>query len=574
MISLRQGALVLLLAAASATMAQPQNLNSLPITCKGERITRIDIDPSPPFRVTGNTIWRKAGRWAAKQHMTTRESVIRRYLALQLGDRCTEVRRAESERILRVQPFIADANVLAYSDGNGGVTLSVTTVDEVSVMFGVGLGGSGRIFHSLLLGEDNLMGSAVHVDGSWRKGETFRDTYAGRFVDYQFLGRPYQFLIQGGRRELGGDWATELSHPFLTDLQKISWRTTAGNLDNYYYFRRPNADAAAIHLARSYSDVGGVVRIGPPLGRVALVGGSFSFEDEDPGSQPVIITDSIRPDTSQALTNRYPKHQTARINGLWGLRDVHFVRVSGFDAVEGTEDLRTGYQVATLIGKGVTFLRGKEADWFGSMDFYAGRATTITYAAIDVTGEGRRGEEGKWDGILAHGRAAFYAKPLNRHTFITDLAYSGGWLQRIPFQLTLADPDGGIRGFRKTDEGGARRVVARMEDRYLIGRYREFASVAVGGFAEAGEIWAGDSPFGVNTGIASSLGISIFAASPPQSRRTARVDIAFPVKGNPGGRGWEVRFTVTDLTRTFRVEPRDVLNNRERSVPTSVFTWP
>ena len=564
----------MLLAAASATTAQPQNLNSLPVACKGERITRIDIDPSPPFRITGNTVWRKTGRWIAKQHATTRESVIRRYLALQLGDRCTEVRRAESERILRVQPFIADANVVAYSDGNGGVTLSVTTVDEVSLILGVGIGGSGRVFHSLLLGEDNLAGSAVHLDGSWRKSENFRDTYAGRFVDYQFLGRPYQLLVQGGRRELGSDWATELSHPFLTDLQKISWRTTAGNIDNYFYFRRPDADAAAIHLARSYSDVGGVIRIGPPLGRVALIGGSFSFEDEDPGQEPVIITDVITPDTSTALINRYTQHQTARINGLGGLRDIHFVRQSGFNALEGTEDLRTGYQLATLIGKGVTFLRGKEADWFGSTDLYAGTATSISYAAIDISGEGRRGEEGKWDGILAHGRGALYLKPFNRHTIISDVAFSGGWLQRIPFQLTFADPDGGLRGFRKTQEGGARRLVARAEDRYLVGRYRQFASVAVAGFAEAGRIWAGDAPFGVNTGTAAVLGVSLLAASPPQSRRTARVDFAFPVKGRPGGRGYEIRFTVSDLTRMFRIEPRDILNNREKSVPASVFNWP
>ncbi|HEV7389104.1 MAG TPA: hypothetical protein VGN73_10870 [Gemmatimonadaceae bacterium] len=574
MISLRQGTLALLLAAASATTAQPQNLNSLPVACKGEPITRIDIDPSPPFRVSGNSLWQRAGRFVAKQHTTTRESVIRRYLALQLGDRCTEVRRVESERILRAQPFIADANVVAYSDGNGGITLGVTTVDEVSLILGVGLGGSGRIFHSLVVGEDNLMGSAIHADAAWRKSQNFRDTYAGRFVDYQFLGRPYQMLVQGGRRELGSDWATEVSHPFLTDLQRISWRTTAGNLDNYFYFRRPDADAAAIHLARSYSDVGGVVRIGPPLGRVALVGGSLSFEDEDPGTQPVIITDVITPDTSTALINRFTQHQTARINGLWGLRDIHFVRESGFDALEGAQDLRTGYQVATLIGKGVTFLRGKETDWFGSTDLYVGTATSLSYAAIDISGEARRGEEGKWDGMLAHGRAAIYLKPFNRHTIISDLAYSGGWRQRIPFQLTLGDADGGLRGFRKSDEGGARRFVARAEDRYLIGRYKQFSSIAVAGFAEAGQIWAGDAPFGVNTGTAAVLGVSLLAASPPQSRRTARLDFAFPVKGRPGGRGYEVRFTVSDLTRMFRLEPRDVLNNREKSVPTSVFNWP
>ena len=136
MISLRQGTLALLFAAASATVAEPQNLNSLPVTCKGERITQIDIDPNPPFRVTGDNILQRAGRFAAKQHMTTREPVIRRYLALQLGDRCTELRRTETERILRSQPFIADASVLAYPDGNGGVTLLVTTVDEVSLIVG------------------------------------------------------------------------------------------------------------------------------------------------------------------------------------------------------------------------------------------------------------------------------------------------------------------------------------------------------------------------------------------------------------------------------------------------------
>src|SRR5882757_9901176 len=106
--------LALLFAAASATTAQPQSLNGPPVACKGERISRIDIDANPPFRITGNSMWQRAGRFAARQHVTTKESVIRRYLALQLGDSCTEVRRAESERILRAEPFIADASVLAY----------------------------------------------------------------------------------------------------------------------------------------------------------------------------------------------------------------------------------------------------------------------------------------------------------------------------------------------------------------------------------------------------------------------------------------------------------------------------
>ena len=574
MIPLRQGTWTLLFAAASATVAESQNLNSLPVACKGERISRIDIDPNPPFRVTGDNILQKVGRFAAKQHMTTRETVIRRFLALQLGDQCTELRRSETERILRSQPFIADASVLAFPDGRGGVTLLVTTVDEVSIIVGAGLGGSNGPVHALQLGEDNLMGAAIHVDGQWKKGERFRDIYAGRFIDYQFLGRPYQLTAEGGRRELGSDWRTELSHPFVTDLQRLSWRTTAGNQNGYFYFRRPGAISSALRLDRSYSDIGGVVRIGPPLGRLALVGGSLSFEDEDPAQVPVTITDlGVLPDTSTALINRYSKHQTARINGLWGVRNVHFLRVTGFDALEGTQDLRTGVQVATLLGKGVTWLRGKERDWFASTDLYAGMASPISYTALEIAGEGRRDAAGNYDGLLAHGRGALYLKPFNRQTLISDLTFSGGWKQRIPFQLSFADRDGGLRGFRSSDVGGGKRLVARVEDRYLIGRYKQFASVAVAAWADAGKIWAGDTPFGQTTPLSGSVGFSLLAASPPQSRRTARVDFAFPVRG-PHGHGWEVRFLADDFTRVFRNEPRDIFYNRERSVPSSVFNWP
>jgi hypothetical protein len=116
-------------------------------------------------------------------------------------------------------------------------------------------------------------------------------------------------------------------------------------------------------------------------------------------------------------------------------------------------------------------------------------------------------------------------------------------------------------------------LVARVEDRYLIGRYKQLASIAVAGFGEAGKIWAGDSPFGVNTPVYISTGFSLLAASPPQSRRTIRADFAFPVRGERK-RSVEIRMTVVDFTRSFRVEPRDINNSRERSVPASVFSWP
>ena len=511
---------------------------------------------------------------AASQHVTTKAAVIRRFLALQVGDRCTELRRTESERILRAQPFLADATVLAFPDGGGGVILGITTVDEVSLIVGVGVTSKSPFLHRLKLGEANLFGDALYAAGEWKKGAQFRDIWSGRFADYQFLGRPYQMNVQGGRRELGSDWDAELSHPFLTDLQRLSWRTTAGNSSGYYYFRRPDAQSVGLLVDRSYSDIGGIIRVGPPLGRLALIGGSLSFEDEVPGTQPILVTEAgLVNDTSTALIGRYRTHKIARVNGLWGLRNVRFLRVSGFDALEGAQDVRTGAQIATLVGKGVTFLRGEENDWFASTAMFVGAGTGRSYAALDISGEGRRGEDGVWDGILAHGRGALYMKPADRHTIVTDLTWSGGWRQRIPFQLTFADREGGLRGFRKSDVGGARRLVARAEDRILVRRYKDAVSFGMAGFVEAGKLWAGDSPFGVDTPLSATLGFSVLGAAPPQSRRMWRLDFAFPVKGESRGR-LEVRVTSLDLTRTFRVEPRDIYNSRERSVPSNVFNWP
>jgi hypothetical protein len=234
--------LALVLAAASATKGQSQIVNTLPVTCKGERISRIDIDASPPFHITGNNIWQRAGRFAAKQHVTTQESVIRRYLALQVGDKCTELRRAESERILRVQPFIADASVLTYPDGNGGIILSVSTVDEVSVLFAMGIGGGAPAIHSLLIGDDNLMGNAIHTDVSWQHRP------AKNFLENDGREPERLFLLQAPQRSVGIDQARSLlqrhwgrcSHRSAPRSTRARWRVSLVR-------RRGPRDAAGDH---------------------------------------------------------------------------------------------------------------------------------------------------------------------------------------------------------------------------------------------------------------------------------------------------------------------------------------
>ncbi|HUR92143.1 MAG TPA: hypothetical protein VMY38_05660 [Gemmatimonadaceae bacterium] len=545
------------------------------VACVGQAITAIEIDARPPFPPGEGTIIARTGQAARKMHSTTKPEVVRRYLALRLGDRCEELRRAESERILRAQPFISEATVIPLSDGEGGVILSVTTVDEISLIVGGSVSASSPFVRSVKLGNKNFFGSGLHASLRWEDGRDFRDSYTARVTDYQFMGRPYQLTVEGGRLQLGKEWLVDASHPFLTDLQRIAWRVAGGEQDRYARFRRPGADPAYISVDREYAEAGGVVRIGP-IGRFLLTGGSVTRERIMPGEAPVrIIGGDLAPDTSTALIGRYAEQRQARLNALFGARIVNFMEVVGFDALDAKQDVRKGLQFGVMVGRGIKLLDTKsDEDFFASVSAYAGMGSPSAFSAMELNVEGRRkGSEDNWNSVLSSGRFAMYMRPFTRHIATTSLEWSGGWRSRVPYQVTFASRDGGLRGFRNSQVGGARRLVLRAEDKYVWGRFRKYATVGVAAFADAGKIWAGDSPFGVETPIRYSAGVGLLVAVPPRSRRLARLDLAYPI--NPDGRRRpELRVTVRDFGRIFWKEPTDFQLARERSRPASVFNWP
>jgi hypothetical protein len=544
-----------------------------PVSCAGQPISDIVINSeAPSVRVLQR--WRWLERLANQIHTVTRPDVIRRFLVIEVGQPCSEIRRAESERILRAQQFIADARITPFPDGSGGVFLEVATTDEVSLIIGGSFKSSSPYVHGVKLGNANLNGEALYVAAEWRQGNINHDDFAARFVDYQLLGRPYQLTAEGSRRDLGSSWLLEARHPFFTDLQRVAWRTTRGESHDYLTFQRPTGDDPSLSVARGFVDVGAVVRIGLP-GRLSLFGASLTWERERPGAEPVLISDTaVTPDTSTVLIGRYEHHQTARVNALWGVRNVRFLRVQGFDALRGVQDVRRGFQLGTLFGRGISAIGAHDDDIFVAADLYAGFGSAKAFAALQLIGEGRQNNDrNSWDGILSTGRGASYFRLHDRHTLILDTEWSGGWRQRVPFQLTLGDDEGGVRGFGGSRLAGGRRLVARAEERWYLGRPFGLSDLGVAIYADAGKLWAGDAPFGTTTGATTGVGFGILGAVPPRSRRTWRVDIAFPVTKDPDAK-WEVRATMRDFTRNFWREPRDVRRSRERSVPTSIFSWP
>ena len=544
-----------------------------PVTCTGQRVNDIIIHSFAPTIAALRSV-RVVADVARSIHATTRPDLVRRYLLMMRGDRCTELRRAESERILRAQPFLADASVQAFESDSSGVDLEVRTIDETSVVIGAAVASASPFLTSTRIGSSNLGGDGIYLVGNWRHDPRFRDGYGVKFTDFQFGALPYILAADAQQNPLGDHWSIESAHPFLTDLQRLAWSGKVGSSNDYGFFVPTKDVRHALDFRRTFFDVGALVRVGPP-GRLSLFGASVSGEREDPGEVPILVTPAgALLDTTSAFAGRYTQHRIARLNALWGVRDIGFVRVRGFDALTATQDIPVGFQLGTQFGRSLTAIGARDDDIFMSGDIYVGAATEKAAARLQLQGEGRRSnDQSAWDGVVTSGRAAQYLKLGESQTAIASFEWSGGWRMRIPFALTLGEERGGVRGYADDTRPGGQRGVVRLEDRFVLGRPFGLGDAGVGFFADAGRLWAGDVPFGASTPVRTSIGVSILASVPPRSARLWRFDVALPVNSG-GARHLELRIVSTDRTSFFWREPDDVLIARERTVPSSIFNWP
>ena len=543
--------------------------------CDGLVVTGIVIRPQVPYYAGYAGQWRPLARAAASIHSTTRPRVISSFLALHVGDVCTEIRREESERILRGLPFLAEARVTAFDDGSGGVRLDVFTADEISILGAVSARSAAPHIVGARLGDGNLFGQGIRVVGDWANGFALRDHYGARITDYQIAGHPYQLTIQGNRNQLGGDWSADLVHPFLTDLQRIGWIVEAGESRTYVNFLTPlSTEAPTLDFSRHFGQVGMLAHVSGQPGHVTLFGVSVAGENETVGNQPLLVGDSVVRDSNPALVARYAALKAARVNALFGYRAVRFLRVRGFDALNGEQDVQVGVQFGTLVGRSVQILGTTANDVLLASTLYAGGGSRRSYVGLQANAEARRDlPTNGWDDIMTSGRAAWYWKPSELHTIIASTEYTMGLDQRLPFELTLSDLRGGVRGFHGSRIGGGQRSVSRLEEHWLLGPVKDLGELGLAFFTDVGRIWAQGVPYGVNSPFEVGVGIGVLAALPIHSKKVWRVDFAVPVTHDATAGRYEIRFSNTDGSGRY-LEPHDIARARDRTVPISIFQYP
>lgn len=545
-----------------------------PVTCRGQRVDSIIVDAQAPM-VSGMRRVPVLGTLVRETHVVTRHEVLRGYLLLRVGDRCNELRRSESERILRAQPFIADATIEVVPNDRGGVDLDVRTLDEVSVVLSGTIARDAPNVRAVKVGSGNLSGLGISGTASWRHQPAFDDRVELRIADYQFAGRPNVLSMSIVRDPLGRDDRAELTLPFRTDVQRFAWRTLIGESRGRAAFSQRDSGRLVLGYAREYAEAGGIVRVGPP-GKLSLFGLSLTNERAYPDSGAELLTATgFQPAADTLFGQRFRETRAARINALIGLRGIRFMRVRAFDALRGTQDVPLGVQLGTIVGRSFPAFGATSKDVFVASDVYIGMGVPRLTYQLQLQGEGRRARGTKdWDGLVASARLTRHSRPSVAHTRVVTVEWSGTSRTLVPHALSLGLPDGGPRGFRNAPTVGGRRAILRVDEQLYVGSPFNFGDVGFALFTDAGKLWVGDVPYGTTTPIRVSVGGSLLVAVPVRSTRMWRLEYAVPLNREPGGSAWELRLSHRDVTSFFWREPADVDAARARAVPASIYNWP
>lgn len=462
-------------------------------------------------------------RWANRLHIVTHDEVIRKQLLFDSGDKFSGRLLEESERILRRNRYLIEADLKPVHRANGVVDVKVTTHDVWSLTPDVSFsrtGGENRI--GLGIEETNLFGRGQMVRVKYID-DVDRTSMRFEFEDTN-LGRSWWSMYFRIADNSDGDTKLlSLVRPF----HELDARWTAGGRllddDRRTAFYRLGDEAAEYRHERDYATTFGGWSAGLQNGwarrwTAGVVYDDNVFSDVTDPSLPALIPDN-RKLVYPFLRMEMVEDQfetTANANQMGRTEDFHLgTRLS---ASLGWSDRSFGADRNALVFS-ASYGRG-----FGSL-----KKTSLLLRALS---RGRLE-----DGNTANGKttinARFYHRQSEKRLFFMSLEGTVGHDLDLD-NLVLLGGKSGLRGYPLRYQTGDSKMLFTIEQRYFTDWY-PFRLVRVGWavFADVGRTW-GDNPVGErNFGWLPDVGFGFrFTPTRFSTDKVAHLDFAFPLGGD------------------------------------------
>jgi len=486
-------------------------------------IGEVTLDKSNVFDLTNPAENKWLYRMANRFHIVTRDKVIRKQLLFRSGDRYSSRIVDESERILRQNDYLFDADIKPVRYENGVVDLTVKTTDVWSLMPDIDFSRSGGENKTKIgIQDDNFLGRGQQINISHTE-DIDRDSDRLEIED-RHLGRSW--VSARLKIEDNSDGKVNLlsaTRPFYALDTRWSAGGTALEDDHRTALYSLGDEAAEFQQDRDfYTAFGGWSR--GLRGRwVRRWTAGFTYDDNDFSEVPDPTLPAAIPEDRRLA---YPfigvelledDFQVARNRNQIG-RTEDFYMGTRFFASLGWADESYGSDRDALI------FTSRARRGFGSLDKSALLLSALAYGRVE-SGDARN--------AVLDAKAQYYRKQSEKRVFFATLSATKGHALDLDNPVQIGG-DTGLRGYPLRYQSGDSKMLLSLEERYFWDWY-PFRFVRVGGaiFIDAGRAW-GTSPVGEeNLGWLTNVGFGLrLAPTRFATLKIVHLDVAFPLDGD------------------------------------------
>ncbi len=477
-------------------------------------------------------------RIADRLHRTTRPEVIEQQILLRPGDRFSADALHESERILRANPYLYEAEIHAVPAGDGRVDLVVETRDVWTLRGGISFNRSGgENSGSINLEDSNFLGTGKELT-LLRTTNVDRTSNLVRYRDPNLDGSRTRLELSYADNSDGGRRRIEMERPFysldtrwamgvrgMVD-ERIERLYDLGDIFQAYTYERKFAE---VYTGFSPGRSGN----GTHRWRLGL-----TVDRERFGPDGGLDSDTLLP------ANRdlgYPWI------GYEYVQDA-FVTERGLDRLASTEDLNLGRQFHWRLGWSTPDLGADVTRWIFDTGVTTGWRPSPRQLVMASAQAGSRWRDGDEENLRVGGALRYFAR-----TFWSNVFYVGveGEIVESPDlegQLLLGG-DTGLRGYPLRLEAGDRRWLFTAEQRFFSEReFFHLLHLGAAVFFDMGRAWYEDPPpgFAGDQPKLRDIGLGLRIGSSRSSKAAMiHLDLAYPLDGDSSKIQWLVSSSET-----------------------------
>jgi len=471
--------------------------------------------------IEGETAW--LYRTANKLHINTRESVVRDQLLFKPGEPYRERLVRETERMLRANGYLYDAQIVPVAFDGHTVDLEVRTRDVWTLNPGFNFNRKGgENTFGAQIEEDNLLGTGRSLDFEW-KSDVDRESFGVSYFDPHFR---HSFTRLGVAYVDADDGSTKLlqvNRPFyaldvrraggvyLLDFERNDPRYVLG--DEVGQFQ---------HLGEYYEAYAGLSRglegrwVRRWTAGLTYERNRFAIDPNEPLGGP------LPPDRELA----YPWI------GFDLVEDSFQERINQ-DQILRTEDVLVGLRASARVGYAADGLGSDRDALIASASVQDGadlRPGVSLFGSLSASG---RIESGELVNGLLSGEGRFYWETSKYSKFFASV--SGAATEQLDPELQLMlGGDNGLRGYPLRYQAGTSRALLTLEQRYYTNWYPfRLFHVGAAAFFDMGRTWGTDVTGAESLGLLRDVGIGLRLGSSRSSfGNVVHIDLAFPLDGD------------------------------------------